>query len=146
MANELVRLNNLVREDESRNGRRDDFAAPNAMGHGADAAEEWDLPPEQMGYGRRAGAHPQPEHGPHVQRAARRADDDAARARARGDDEFATIRESDAADLRQSALDWGDLKTWLWIGGMCIVFLLMVALCYYLPYGRHASPPPIRIY
>ena len=107
-----------------------------------EAVEEWDLPPEEMGYGPRPdGAGPDP-----MPRAAQKATDDASRARSLGDTTFAAVREGDAGDLTQSRWDWGDLRTWLWFGAMFFGFLILVALCYFLPEGRHASPPPARLY
>lgn len=136
MANDLVRRNG---SDSDGDGR----AEPNALGHYADTDQDWDLPPEQTGYG---WASTHPLHTARTEHAAQQADADVRRARAHGDHSFAALREEDAADLRQKRWDWGDLRTWLWIAGMCIGFLLIVALCYFLPYGRHASPPPIRVY
>ena len=83
---------------------------------------------------------------------ARRADRDAASAEAQGDQSFAKMREGDAAELRQSRWDWGDLRTWVWIVGMCLGFLLVGAFTYYMPQGRHnqndgLNPTPnIRVY
>ena len=80
------------------------------------------------------------------------ADQDAADARKRGDKEFAFTRESDAADLRQTPWDWGDLRTWLIIGGMCVGVFLFTAFVYFMPEGRHAQNdgaepvPHIRVY
>lgn len=84
--------------------------------------------------------------------AASSADKDAANARRLGDTSFAAQRESDAKEQRQKRWDWGDAPTWLWLFGMCAVFLLVCAFVYFMPYGRHnqsdlpTSVPPIRVY
>lgn len=126
MANDLVRW-----------GRGDDGEQ--------DGDEGWDLPPTDD---RAPGAsQPRKEHG-----AAKNADRDADAARRRGDGGFAVHRETDAAEHRQSAWDWGDARTWLILFGLCFVFLLMSAAVYFLPFGRHnqndgPSPTPeIRVY
>ena len=111
-----------------------------------DDNEQWDTPPDQP---RQARAVPTRRR---AGRAADRADRDAADASSRGDKEFAFTREGDAADLRQSPWDWGDLRTWLIIGGMCAGVLLFTAFVYFMPQGRHAQNdgaepvPHIRIY
>lgn len=114
-----------------------------------DDNEQWDAPPDlprprtdrAIPMRRRRAGH-----------AADIADDDAADARNRGDKEFAFTRESDAADLRQSPWDWGDLRTWLIIGGMCVGVFLFTAFVYFMPHGQHAQNdgaepvPHIRVY
>ena len=110
--------------------------------------DEWNRPPVDPRPHRRSG----PVHDGRSEFGAARADRDVADASARGDVSFAKLREADAADLRQSRWDWGDLRTWTWIVGMCIGFLLVGALIYYMPYGRHnqndgSNPTPsIRVY
>jgi hypothetical protein len=119
---------------------------PPSIDYGRDLdGEEWDLPPEAMGYGPRPPAAG-PVHTPRTIAAAQRAAQDASQARQEGDPEFASARESDASELTQTRWDWGDVPTWLWFAAMFFGFLLLVALCYFLPEGRHASPPPIRVY
>jgi hypothetical protein len=140
MPNDLVRWGGSSRPLDTNDSAR----AVNENDKGTDPAEDWDLPPEEMGYGPRLTAGP--IHDAPVRRAAAAAEGDAARARTHGDEAFAVLRETDAKDLHQSAWDWGDGRTWLWIAAMFFGFLLLVALCYFLPYGRHASPPPIRVY
>jgi hypothetical protein len=76
----------------------------------------------------------------------REAEGDVAEARVRGDKTFAELRRTDASELRQDRLDWGDRRTWAILFAMFFGFLLLVAVCYFLPAGRHAAPPPIRIY
>ncbi len=112
-----------------------------------DDNEQWDTPPDQ----------PRPNTPPAMRRrragyAADIADQDATDARSRGDGEFAFTREGDAADLRQSPWDWGDLRTWLIIAGMCLGVFLFTAFVYFMPQGRHAQDdgaepvPHIRVY
>ncbi len=104
----------------------------------------WDLPPTNP--------RPGPAHSVGNQRAAGQAQQDAAQARARGDGTFAVQREADAGDLQQKRWDWGDLRTWAWIVGMCAAFLLFCVFVYVLPQSRHnqndlpAPTPPIRVY
>ncbi len=80
------------------------------------------------------------------------ADRDAAKARAGGDDTFAVLRESDAAEHRQSVWDWGDLRTWAILFALFFGFLLFTAWVYFMPTGRHNqtdgpnSTPAIRVY
>ncbi len=111
----------------------------------ADAAETtgegeiWDLPPTDSRDANGA-LRRQSEHGAAV------ADRQAAQGRAEGDETYAVTREEDAADLRQGRWGRGDARTWAWIALMCVGFLLLTALMYFLPYGRHAAPPPIRVY
>ncbi len=110
--------------------------------------DEWNRPPTDP----RLGPNPGPVHSSQNKAAARRADRDASRAHALGDVSFAKLREGDAADLRQTRGDWGDLRTWIWIVGMCIGFLLVGIFIYYMPQGRHnqndgPNPTPnIRVY
>ena len=136
MPNELVRWG-------GGDGRRSETAD---LGRYEQPEEEWDLPPTALGYGPRGGADTGPVHDAHIQRAAEKAESDAARARREGDTAFAVLRESDAGDLRQTMWDWGDLRTWLWFAAMFFGFLLLVAVCYFSPEGRHASPPMARLY
>lgn len=106
-------------------------------GEAADGGETWDMPPvDDAGTAR------------HVKRGYRAdvAERDAAAARRRGDDTFAAIRETDAAEHRQGPWDWGDARTWLILFAMFFGFLAVAALCYYMPQGQHASPPPFRGY
>ncbi len=122
MANDLVRLHGWPEED---------------------IPDGWDRPPVAENLRR----DPVVPEG-----AARGADTDAAQARTRGDGTFAVQREADAADLRQKRWDWGDARTWVWIAAMCLGFLALTALVYFLPMGRHnqndgpAPTPPIRVY
>ena len=121
---------------------------PDGDGGVGDDEDEWDRPPTDP----RSVWHPGPIHDNRSETGARRADRDASRAAARGDLSFAKLREGDAADLRQSRWDWGDLRTWIWIAAMCLGFLLFGAFTYYMPQGRHnqtdlpAPTPTIRVY
>ncbi len=40
----------------------------------------------------------------------------------------------------------GDRSTWLLIALMCLLGLLIAGAAYWLPYGRHADFPPIKVY
>jgi hypothetical protein len=139
MANDLVRWGRLDGD-----GYRERYE-PDTQ----DDNEQWDTPPDQ----------PRPRRDPASPIRPRRsgqaadiADRDAADARRRGDKEFAFTRESDAADLRQTPWDWGDLRTWLIIGGMCVGVFLFTAFVYFMPHGQHAQNdgaepvPHIRVY
>ncbi len=132
MATDLVRWGNMPDDD----GARDEDV------------EEWDRPPTDP----RPNPHSGPIHDNRSESGARRADQDASQAKARGDVSFAKMREGDAADLRQSRWDWGDLRTWIWIAAMCLGFLLFGAFVYFMPQGRHnqtdgpAPTPTIRVY
>lgn len=101
---------------------------------------EWDLPPIDDGAGRRV-PHRASDLGTARRRSRDRgadvSDRDAENARAAGDGSYAVLRETDAAEQRQHGWGTGDARTWGWIFAMCAVFLLMVALVYYLPYGQH---------
>lgn len=108
-----------------------------------EADDEWDRPPVAEN----------PRQGPTYRpQEARNADMDARTAHRAGDGTFAAQREEDAADLRQRRGDWGDVRTWLWIAAMCLGFLAVVAVVYYLPFGRHnqndgpTPTPSIRVY
>ena len=110
------------------------------------AGMEWDLPPRDDTWERRRRSR---------LRADARADQvdaDAADARRRGHDEFADMRETDAAEQRQKPLDWGDFRTWAIIWAMFFGFLAYVLFVYYLPTGRHnqndgpTPVPNIRVY
>lgn len=109
---------------------------------------EWDRPPTNP----RSSARSGPVYDDKSEFGARRADRDASRAEVRGDSSFAKMREGDAADLRQTRWDWGDLRTWVWITAMCLGFLLFGAFIYFMPQGRHnqsdgpAPTPTIRVY
>ena len=110
--------------------------------------DEWDRPP--------VAPRPHRNSGPILdgrgEFGARRAERDAEDASARGDISFAKLRGTDAAEQRQKRFDWGDLRTWVWIVGMSLGFLLVAAFIYYMPQGRHnqndgANPTPgIRVY
>ncbi len=139
MANDLVRWGSLD-SDGYRERNESDTQDDN---------EQWDTPPDQ----------PRPRTDGFTPMRRRRAGfaadhavQDAADARLRGDNEFAFTREGDAADHRQSAWDWGDLRTWLIIAGMCLAVFLFTAFVYFMPEGRHAQSdgaepvPPIRVY
>ena len=104
------------------------------------------LPPEEMGFGQRPNPVGFALHMRRMFAEVNEAEEDASQARQKGDATFAAVRETDAEELTQTRWDWGDLRTWLWIAAMFFGFLLLVALCYFLPEGRHASPPPIRVY
>jgi len=95
--------------------------------------DEWNRPPVAP----RPQSNSGPIHDRKSESGALRADRDAFDARGRGDSSFAAVREGDAADLRQSRWDWGDLRTWMWIVGMSVGFLLVAAFIYYMPQGRH---------
>lgn len=139
MANDLVRWGPL---DGDGYPERDE---PDTQ----DDNEQWDTPPDQPRPRRDPAAPIRPRRSG---QAAGIADQDAADARSRGDKEFAFTRESDAADLRQTPWDWGDLRTWLIIGGMCVGVFLFTAFVYFMPEGRHAQNdgaepvPHIRVY
>lgn len=133
MATDLVRWGGW---DDDTDGREPDTY---------DTADQWDRPPqaeENKGTARRG------KRGGSAQVA----DQDAASARKRGDGTFAVERETDAAEHRQSAWDWGDARTWLIIGAMCLGFVLLSLSVYFLPHGRHnqndgpAPTPTIRVY
>ena len=139
MANDLVRW-----------GRHDADGYPERYETDTqDANEQWDLPPDQprsrvVGFTdsrrRKEG------------RSAQIAEDDAADARRRGDNEYAFTREGDAEDHQQSPWDWGDLRTWLIIVGLCVGMFLFTAFVYFMPEGRHNQndgpepTPTIRVY
>ena len=114
-----------------------------------DDNEQWDTPPDQP---RPLKSQFTPVRRRKAGEAAQIADDDAADARRRGDSAFAFTREGDAADLRQSPWDWGDLRTWLIIAAMCLGVFIFTAFVYFMPQGRHnqndgAEPTPsIRVY
>lgn len=133
MATDLVRWGNAPDDD----GARDE-----------EVEDEWDRPPTAP----RTGSYLGPVHDSKSETGARRADRDALHARARRDHPFAALREGDAAELRQTRWDWGDLRTWVWIVGMCLGFLLVGAFTYYMPQGRHNQndgpnpTPSIRVY
>lgn len=135
MRNELIHLGRPGGDDGDGHHEK---AFTNTWEEGFGEDEEWDLPPIDP--------VPGPVHDRQSRSAARHAEQQAAAARRRGDTTFAHIREGDAGDLRQGRLDWGDARTWLWIAGMCALFLGFALLCYYMPYGRHASPPGARYY
>ncbi len=132
MATDLVRWGNVPN-----NGNAQD-----------EEGDEWDRPPTDPRPNSRSG----PVHDNKSEGGARRADQDASHAEARGDQSFAKTREGDAADLRQSRWDWGDLRTWTWIAAMCLGFLLVGAFVYFMPQGRHnqtdlpAPTPTARFY
>jgi len=139
MANDLVRWGRLDKD-----GYRDRHETDTV-----DDNEQWDTPPDQP--------RPRTDSFSPMRRrrsgqAADIADQDAADARARGDKDFAFTREGDAADLRQSPWDWGDLRTWMIIAGMCVGVFLFTAFVYFMPQGRHAQNdgaepvPHIRVY
>lgn len=120
-----------------------------------DDNEQWDEPPDQPAHGENFGTHRMKKEG----YSAEFADKQAKAARQRGDTTFAAVREEDAADHRQSRWDWGDLRTWVWIVGMCAGFLLFCLFVYLMPQARHnqadlptvsrpgpPSTPPIRVY
>lgn len=99
-----------------------------------DNSEQWDTPPDQPA---RADPNYKTQRRMKEGYSAQAADRDAADARSRGDTGYAVLRETDAAEHRQSTWDWGDLRTWAIIFGMCAAYLLMSALIYFLPHGRH---------
>ncbi len=122
--------------------------------------EPWDLPPDYDPSVAQY-ARPQLDGEKRTSRQKRintnhQAQQDAQEAEDRGDHGFAVIRETDAAEHKQSRYDWGDARTWLWIGAMFFGFLLLVAFVYYMPYGRHNQAdggnrggqptPTIRVY
>lgn len=113
--------------------RRSDSAEP------ADEDSPWDLPPEDSPTDADALRHQSEER-------AAVADRQAARGHAAGDGTFAYIREEDAKDFRQRGWGSGDARTWGWVALMCIGFLIVAAIIYFMPYGRHAAPPPVRVY
>lgn len=128
--------------------RRVENAEPNTEDDGV----EWDLPPvgtvAQSGpIGNELGSDVGTQRRQKRGYTASAADKDAEQARARGnDDAFAVVRETDAAEHRQGPWGSGDARTWAWIAVMFFGFLLFTAFIYFLPYGRHAAPPPIRVY
>lgn len=131
MANELTRLPGAAEKA--------------GLGRYEETPTEWDLPPEAMGYGNRAG-YSGPVHDAKQRKAARHADAQAVKARAEGDTAFAGMREEEAKEYRQEKWDLGDWRTWGILFAMAIGFLVLVAICYYVPEGRHASPPLARFY
>ncbi len=140
MANDLVRWGGFDND-----GYRERYE-PDTV----DDNEQWDLPPDQPRP--RADNNSRFQRRRQAGRAADNADRDAADARSRGDRDFAFTREGDAADLRQSPWDWGDLRTWAIIIGMCLGVFLFTAFVYFMPNGRHAQNdgaepvPQIRVY
>lgn len=140
MANDLVRWGNVPGDDGERDNAHDEEHDEEGV--------EWDRPPVVP----RLQRNPAPIYNGKSERSARRADWDAFDAASRGDYSFSKLREADAAEHRQSRWDWGDLRTWVWIVGMCIGFLLVGALTYYMPQGRHNQndgpdpTPSIRVY
>jgi len=110
--------------------------------------DEWNRPPVAPRPHRFSG----PINGGRGEAGARRSDRDAGDAAARGQASYAKLRETDAAEQRQSRWDWGDLRTWMWIVGMSVGFLLVGAFIYYMPQGRHNQndgpnpTPSIRVY
>lgn len=138
MANDLVRWNRLDSDGYQERHETDT----------QDNNEQWDTPPDQprsqqrtftSGRQRKAGG------------AAKIADQDAADARRRGDNEFAFVREGDAAEMRQNPWDWGDLRTWLIIVGLCAAVFAFSAFVYFMPQGRHnqndgPEPTPMARY
>ena len=111
-------------------------------------ADEWDRPPVAPRPSRFSG----PINDARGEAGARRSDKDAADSAARGHTSYAKVRATDAAEQRQKRWDWGDLRTWMWIVGMSVGFLLVGAFIYYMPQGRHnqidgPNPTPnIRVY
>lgn len=105
--------------------------------------DEWDRPPLAENSRHR----PMRQDG-----AARSTQQEATQAYTRGDGAFASQRQTDAGEKRQRQWDWGDARTWVWIASMCLGFLALVALVYFLPYGRHNQTdgpmptPTIRVY
>ena len=152
MANDLIRFRGPGGDGPDDNGRH----APDSDGyHGltgddtTDDNEQWDTPPD-------APARSDPNYNTQRRKKegyiADAADRDAADARSRGDEAYAVLRETDAAEHRQTMWDWGDFRTWAIIFGMCAAYLLMSAVIYYMPHGRHAQNdgaapvPTIRVY
>lgn len=140
MANDLVRWGGLDNDGYRERHESDTI----------DDNEQWDLPPDQPRL--RADKNFSSQRRRRAGHAADIADMDAADARNRGDRDFAFTREGDAADLRQSPWDWGDLRTWAIIIGMCAAVFLFTAFVYFMPNGRHAQNdgaepvPQIRVY
>lgn len=135
MATDLVRWGNTSDGDGGRDSEHEE-------------EDEWNRPPVAPRPHRRSG----PVHDGRSEAGARRAESDVADAQARGDSTYAILRGADAAELRQSRWDWGDLRTWMWIVGMCLAFLLVNVFIYYMPQGRHNQndgpnpTPSIRVY
>ena len=124
MANDLVRWDRLDTD-----GYPERFETDTQ-----DDNEQWDTPPDQP---RPLKSQFTPMRRRKAGQAAQVADDDAAAARRRGDREFAFTREGDAADLRQNPWDWGDLRTWMIIVGLCVGVFVFTAFVYFMPQGRH---------
>ena len=104
----------------------------------------WDMPApvetsEEYAGRIRRGPHPN-------QGTMRKAPEDIKDAEARGDTGFAALREGDLKDATQSSADHGDLRTWLILGGACLIFLLLMLLLIALPHGRDTHPPNIWVY
>ena len=139
MANDLIRWHGPGGDGYSQSPRSDT----------EDDNDQWDTPPDQPA---RANPNFKTQRRMKDGYDARTADEDAADARSRGDTTFAVLRETDAAEHRQSNWDWGDFRTWAIIFGMCAAYLLISAMIYFLPQGRHnqkdgpLSTPPIRVY
>ncbi len=73
-------------------------------------------------------------------------DTDIDRAKRRGDESFAQLREGDKDDNTQHALSGGNIKTWLILIGACTIWLLFLLLLIALPHGRDASVPNVHLY
>ena len=125
MANDLVRW-----------GPMDDGYPKRHETDTQDDNEQWDLPPDRPRTQQAAFRAPRRRS---AGEAAQAADADAADARKRGDKEMAFTREGDAADLRQNPWDWGDMRTWAIIVGMCVAVFVLTAFVYFMPQGRHAQ-------
>jgi hypothetical protein len=138
MANDLVRWGRL---DANRDPNRNETDPQ-------DDNEQWDRPPLQPRLLKSRFAPPRRRK---ADEAAQVADMDAAAARQRGDHQFAFVREGDAADLRQNPWDWGDLRTWMIIVGLCVGIFIFTAFVYFMPQGRHnqndgPTPTPMARY
>jgi hypothetical protein len=106
---------------------------------------DWNLPPEESPWEGFEAARD-------ARRSAAKADADAAWGRKHGLLGYAAMRETDAADDRQSNWDWGDLKTWLILLAMFFGFLIFSLIVYWMPEGRFNqgnpshSMPDIHVY
>lgn len=121
---------------------KSEILTPPDHSHGGEDIVRWDLPAEEL-YGPNTGASGGPEHN---EGAARRAEADAATARAMGHPGLAVTREEDAKEHRQTRWDWGDLRTWAILVALTALGLILALGSYNMPHGRDATQAPIRVY
>jgi hypothetical protein len=134
--------NELVPTQPAPGPPRQEILTPPSHSHGGEEIVRWDLPAEEL-YGPRSDGGSQPEHS---EEAARRAEDDAAKARRMGQPGLAITRREDAKEHRQTRWDWGDLRTWMILIALTALGLLLALGSYSMPRGRDAAQAPIRVY